>query len=551
MKYFQGLYHQGFNKFNMSNNTCIVLAAICFALFQNLAFWGKLTNLVNLKTVHGVLLFVSIFVFLFSVISFVFSLLCWKNTTKFILIFCLLSSAATNYYALTYGIYMDKVMIANLVQTTAFEAGDLITVKFIMWMLVFGIFPSILVWKIKIKPYASWWKSLLHKAILMMISIVLLLAAALPMYKDYASIGRNNKDLVKLITPHNYLNGLFSYTKQLTGKIQPLQPIGLDAKIVKPSPKKNIFIMVLGETSRAQNFSLNGYERETNPHLKQYNDLINFEHVSSCGTATAISVPCLYSNMARHEYSARKAEYQENVLDIIQRTGIHVYWRENDAGCKGVCNRVPTNNVIDYIKKEQGLSEGLFYDDLLLKDLDQYIEKQTGNIMIVLHTNGSHGPEYYQRYRPELENKFTPSCDTKSIESCDEKSLINVYDNTILHVDAMLDDTIKILKKYGETHDVAMLYVSDHGESLGENGFYLHSAPYSIAPKEQTHVPMIFWANSSFYEHRNIDLACMQATAKKNDFSHDNIFHTLLKVWDIQTTEYQSGLNMFESCQNS
>ncbi len=534
----------------ISNCISIIAFAVFFVIFQNIAFWHKLIQLVNFDSLQPYLLMVSVFIFLSCFFILIFSLLFFRYTTKPVLFFCFLASAASNYYALTYNIYMDKVMIANVLQTTTAEAGSMVTPRFVIWMLVFGVLPCALLWFVKIQPASKWYKGLFKRIALMVLALVVLLAAALPFYKDYAAIGRNNKDMVKLITPNSYLNGIYGYVKQLTGKAHPLKAIGTDAVLAPmQSPKKTIFVMVLGETSRAENFSLNGYTRETNPKLKQIGgNLLNFEKVTSCGTATAISVPCMFSSMPRQDYSASRAEYQENVMDIIQRAGYPVLWRENDSGCKGVCKRIPTQNVKDY-DNSKPLSEDLYYDDLLLGKLDQYIEKKHDNKVIVLHTNGSHGPAYYERYRPEMKGLFKPTCDTASIENCSTEALVNTYDNTILHVDDTLNQTIELLKKYEADYDVAMLYMSDHGESLGEGGFYLHSAPYALAPDAQTQIPMVFWANDSFYQNRNIDLSCMQQAAKQNEFSHDYLFHTLLGLLNIQTQEYDVKLNAFSACQ--
>lgn len=527
----------------------ILIMALFFVCVQNIAFWKKTLELLPTHSFYDIIFITSIFCFIFFALVIIFGLLCWRFTTKIILTLFILASAATNYYALTYGIYMDKTMIANILQTTPHEAAGLITNRFIMWMVVVGVLPVILLWRTRIHSSSGWWRRLLNRLSLILVAICLLLLSGLPFYKNYASFVRNHREVIKLLTPSSYIVGIISYGKQLLARNHPLVPIGLDAHFSPLSPKKTLFIFVVGETSRAQNFSLNGYTRETNPKLKQYPDLVNFRHVASCGTATAVSVPCMFSEMTRNNYSGSQAEFQENVLDIIQRVGIHTYWRDNDSGCKGVCNRIQHEDVDHYLPATtENSADGLFYDDLLLKDLDKHIDPQTGNMMIVLHTVGSHGPTYYQRYRHDMPNLFTPSCDTKQIEQCDRQHLVNTYDNTILGIDDMLDKTIRFLKKYENEYDVAMLYLSDHGESLGEDGIYLHGIPYVLAPEEQTHVPMIFWANASFYSHRHIDLACLQKHARDENFSQDNIFHTLLGAWNITTQEYQPQLDIFHLC---
>lgn len=250
--------------------------------------------------------------------------------------------------------------------------------------------------------------------------------------------------------------------------------------------------------------------------------------------------------MNRSNFSSSTASAQENILDILQKVGIYTYWRENDSGCKGVCDRIPHQDL-DVVLNQPRADEGLFFDDLLLTKLDEQV-KENQNTMLVLHSNGSHGPAYYQRYRHDLKGLFSPSCDTKEIESCDQQALINAYDNTIIGIDDMLNKTIQFLKRYEDRYNIVLLYVSDHGESLGENGLYLHGVPYMIAPKEQTHIPMIFWANEGFYQDNHINMTCLREQARTQEFSHDNIFHSLLGLWNIQTKEYQADWDVFHQC---
>lgn len=535
--------------FQINNQVFIIISALFFTIFQNTAFWRKAYELQSISSFHDALFFASLFFFIFCALIIIFGCLCWKFTSKVFLTFFLLTSATTNYYALTYGVYMDKTMVANVLQTTPQEASGLITGKYILWLCIFGILPTFLLWRTKLLPSSKWWKTIVIRLALMVLAIALLLATGLPFYKNYASFIRNNREVVKLLTPSNYIVGLIGYSKQLIAKNKPIEPIGLDAKVVGAPMKPSLLIFVVGETSRAQNFALNGYQRETNPNLRKYADLVNFTQASSCGTATAVSVPCMFSHMTREEYSASRAEFQENVLDIIQRVGIQTYWRDNDSGCKGVCNRIPNQEVAQYLSAtSENSNDGLFYDDLLLADLNKHIDTQTGNKMIVLHTAGSHGPTYYQRYRHNLAGLFTPDCDTKQIEQCDHQQLVNAYDNTILAIDDMLNKTIQFLQGYEDKYNVAMLYLSDHGESLGENGIYLHGTPYVVAPKEQTHIPMIFWANAGFYRDNQINLTCMQKKAQSEAVSQDNVFHTLLSFWHIQTKELNPKLDLFSGC---
>ncbi|WP_434779002.1 phosphoethanolamine transferase EptA [Neisseria sp. Ec49-e6-T10] len=539
------------NKFSCNTLLVILISTVFFTSIQNIAFWYKAFSLLSFRSLHDVLFALSLIIFLFCAINIIFSLLLYRITLKPLLVFFLIASASVNYFSLNYGIYIDKAMITNIFETNTHEALALLTPKLMLWVTVFGVIPSIFVWKIKLIKSDKLWTNLSLRILNILISFVVLLCVALPLYKDYSSFIRNNSGIVKFITPTNYIAGSVNYFKQLYNSNRPLISIGLDAKQLKTAQntKKSLLIIVVGETSRAQNFSLNGYTKNTNPLLSKQDSLISFQNVQSCGTATAVSVPCMFSNMTRDNYSPSLAEHQENLLDILKRANIDILWKENDAGCKGVCNRIPTENIIDVTAKEF-CPEGLCYDENLLNNLDQYINNRTKDTVIVLHTNGSHGPSYYQRY-PKHINSFKPSCDTNQIQDCSEEALINTYDNTILNVDYVLNQTIELLKKHNDQFATAMLYLSDHGESLGESGLYLHGAPYSIAPKEQTHIPMIFWSSADFLNTRNMNQTCLRQNAQQKPYSQDNLFHSVLGLLNVSTKEYDASLDLFKSCQSS
>ncbi|MBP6116587.1 MAG: phosphoethanolamine transferase EptA [Neisseriaceae bacterium] len=541
---------RAWRQWTVSQSTVIVGSAVLFAVAQNLAFWAQAWALLTPNSGREWLFLASMAVFLVAALTFIFGCVLWRFSTKLVLTVFLLASAGTNYFALSYGIYMDKSMVANVFETTGYEALTLFTPKFALWMTLFGVLPSLLVWRLRIVHPGKLWQRGLKRLALILGSALLVLAVSLPIYQDYASFIRNNKQIVKLLTPSSYINGVIGQTKQIMAKSRPLVRIGEDARripvAVDEVRKKSLLILVVGETSRAQSFSLNGYERETNPRLQQQPDLINFRDVSSCGTATAVSLPCMFSNMPRREYAGSTAEHQENLVDVLQRAGINLFWRENDSGCKGVCARIPTQEVSSYVKRAS-IGEGLFDDELMLQDLEAYIDQQTDDTVIVLNTNGSHGPAYYQRYK-ETMAQFKESCRTNQIQDCSRQSLVNVYDNTILHVDLVLDQTIALLKKYQTEFDTAMLYLSDHGESLGESGMYLHGTPYAIAPKEQTQVPMMLWTSPGFLPSRQINAECVREKAQNDTFSQDYLFHSMLRLMRVETTQYNAKLDLFNGC---
>jgi lipid A ethanolaminephosphotransferase len=197
--------------------------------------------------------------------------------------------------------------------------------------------------------------------------------------------------------------------------------------------------------------------------------------------------------------------------------------------------RTPENNPI--------CEEGECRDEGMLQGLEHYIaQNRHKDILIVLHQMGNHGPAYYKRYPKHFE-KYTPVCQTNQVEQCTQEEIGNAYDNALRYTDHFLNETIEFLKRYDTTHAAAMLYMSDHGESLGEHGIYLHGMPYFMAPESQTHVGALMWFNESFKEERNI-----QTFLKRKDesYSHDHLFHTLLGLFDVDTDLYRPSRDMFD-----
>lgn len=532
---------------NISFFKAIIIFSLYFVVLQNIAFWHAAFEIILFESWRDYFFVLLLFIFLFAVLITLFCLILWSKLTIPMLILLILLGAAFNYFSFHYKIFMDREMLTNIIETNTAEVVDLLSIKMVIWMFIFGVLPIFFLTRIKVH-HVSLRKTSLQRLLLIVSSFAIISMIALGFYKDFASFIRNNKPIVKLVMPNSLFASSISYAKQNYQANYPFIPLGEDATLsLDAQSKKQLFIVVVGETARSQNFSLNGYGQKTNPLLEKVNNLFSFQNVDSCGTATAISVPCMFSKLNRSDFDKKIAENQDNVFDIVQRAGYQVLWRENDNGCKGVCNRIPTQMVSDYIKTKPA-SNGFYYDEYLLTGLDEYIQDQSDDrIVIVLHMNGSHGPTYYQRY-PENFKVFTPTCDTNRIETCDTETLVNTYDNTILYTDYVLNQTIELLKKYDGQYETMMMYVSDHGESLGEKGIYLHGTPYMIAPKEQTSIPLIFWGNDEFYKNRGLTLSCIQKKAQQENYSHDNIFHTLLGLLQVQTKEYDPKLNIFTEC---
>ena len=538
--------------FQCGTNGFNLIAALFFALVLNALFLLRAWEMIPCDHVHDYLFAASIPLVLASAFYFLFSLAAWPYLRKPLLILLVLVSAAANYFMHSFGTVIDTNMIQNVFESDPQEAGALISSRYLLWMLLMGMVPVVLICGVRINNGARWWWNLLQRLTGALGAILVILLMAALFYKDYASLIRNNKNLIKMITPANVVSGTGHYVDQryLQGS-QELVKIGENAHkgpLISAATKKTLVVLVVGETARAENFSLGGYARDTNPELKKQ-QVIYYPNASSCGTETAISVPCMFSNMPRVHYDANLAHHQEGVLDILAHAGVSVLWRENDGGCKGACDRVPHTDMTQW-KLPQYCHDGFCQDDVLLHRLDNYVDSLHNDGIIVLHQMGSHGPAYYQRYPAEF-RRFTPTCDSKQIQDCDHQALVNTYDNSLLYTDAMLSRTIDKLKGLSDRFNVALIYLSDHGESLGERGMYLHGAPYMFAPSQQTHIPLLMWMSPGYAAANHINEACLRQQASDAKVSQDNLFHTLLGMFNIQTQQYQPQLDMNRSCQTA
>jgi len=534
----------------MSRTVYLIIFALYVGLLLNLAFYRQVFTLLPVNSLHNWLVFLSMPVVAFSVMNILTTLASFLKLDRLVISLFILLSASAQYFIWTFGVVIDRAMITNILDTTPAESFALMSGKMVLTLGLSGVLMVALAWWIKISKAKTVWRSIAVRLLNILVSALLIVLVAALFYKDYASVFRNNKELVKSLSPSNSIVAINSWYAHNKMDNLPLVNIGEDA-VQKPEmhsgPRKNLTILVLGETSRAQNFSLGGYERETNPRLKQ-DDVIYFANTTSCGTATAVSVPCMFSNMPRAHYDEELAHHQEGVLDILQRAGIRVLWNDNDGGCKGACDRVPHQNVTDLNLTGQCI-DGECYDEVLFHNLESYIDNLQQDGIIVLHTIGSHGPTYYNRYPAEFK-KFTPTCDTNEIQSCTQQQLTNTYDNTILYIDYIVDKAIKLLQSKQDKFTTSLVYLSDHGESLGENGVYLHGLPWSIAPETQKHVPMLLWLSEDYQQRYGVSSQCLQQRAKTDPYSQDNLFSTLLGLLGVDTREYQATDDILTPCRS-
>jgi len=450
-----------------------------------------------------------------------------------------MTSSFTSYFMNTYHVIIDDSMIRNSLQTDMAESLDLFTLKLVLYVVLLGILPSFLVYKAKIE-YKTLGKELLAKLKTVVLAILLIVVVLFAFSKFYTSFFRENKPLRYYTNPTYWIYSIGKYIDKTynNGPIV-LEKIGLDAKIDNTNSKRKIVIMVVGEAARSDRFSLNGYKNETNPLLKKEN-IVNFSNMYSCGTSTAHSVPCMFSIYDRKEYNYKKGISTENVVDVINRTNkVDILWRDNNSDSKGVALRV---DYEDFKRSNKYVTcKGECRDVDMLIGLDKRIENANDkDVLIILHQMGNHGPAYYKRYPSEFE-KFTPVCKTNQIEQCTQEEVSNAYDNVILYTDYFLTKVIDFLKPYSKENDTAMIYMSDHGESLGEGGVYLHGLPYFMAPDVQKHIGSIMW----FGNDEMVNKDKLKSYSNK-EFSQDNLFHTLLGIFDVKTEVYKPQMDILK-----
>jgi lipid A ethanolaminephosphotransferase len=471
-----------------------------------------------------------------------------RRSARPLLTALVVTSAAAGYYMKTYAVILDPSMVQNVLKTDVREARDLLSWSMVAWVSLLSAPPVAFLWWVRLER-RPWAKALGTRAACMVVALVVAVVAILPVNRDLTSLMRNQRELRYLITPGNLLYGLAKNSaRDVRDANAPREAVGMDARLMRVSlaSRPRVLVLVIGETARAANFSLLGYARPTTPQLARL-DVTAFHRVTACGTSTEVSIPCLFSPWGREHYDERRIRNAEGLLDVLVRAGYAVKWLDNQSGCKGVCR----GNGVVYEKVAASAAPELCpgdecYDGVLLHRLQAELANLQRDSVFVLHMMGNHGPAYFRRYPPEF-RRFMPDCATAELRRCSREQVVNAYDNAILYTDHVLAGMIGALASQSHRMDAALLYVSDHGESLGEGGLYLHGLPYSIAPDTQTHVPMVAWLSPTFASSSSLSQHCLRARAH-DELSHDNVFHSVIGLLDVRTRAYRAERDLFADC---
>lgn len=562
--------------------TLLLLVVAYLVIALNARFWAIVSASPGLDGLHGVTVIAAVAAALFALTLMMLLPLSLRWTFRPGLALVLLLSAAAAFFIGDYGAVIDRHALASVYATDAREAGEWLSLRMLAFIVGFGAVPAALLWWVRI-DWRSAPRELWSRLKLGAFAFALLAIAAGSAGKDVASLLRNRMELRHIANPFALLAANLSYLDHARDAGRPFVRIATDAHrgdVLVPSKRPVVLVLAIGESLRAASLDLNGYGRDTDVDLHPL-PIVNFGHVGSCGTNTATSLPCMFSDLGRAAYDDAEAKHRENLLDVLKRAGYDLLWIDNNTGSRGIAARAKEMSAADGADPALCNADGC-HDAVLVDRLKTVLPTIHRDTVIVVHMLGSHGPAYHARY-PAAFAVFQPECRTNALQRCSDAQLRNTYDNSVLYTTHVLAGIASLL---GETRalldrmpadalrcralrghagsgdcpllpqptpaadpgiDAAMLFVSDHGESLGEKGLYLHGAPYAIAPDEQTHVPMLLWTSDRFAARRGLHLDCVRRGADRA-LSHDHFFHSVLALADVRTRARKPALDLFAGC---
>jgi lipid A ethanolaminephosphotransferase len=495
----------------------VIMSSLLFILFHY-PFFKFVFNNVDYKSFTGVSIIVSLVIAMLVANAFALFLIFFLSRLvgKILLVLFFIINAVAVYFINTYSVIIDESMIGNVLNTNYSESSSFFSIKLVLYVVLLGILPSIFIIKAKIITVTV-------KKFLVSISLTLLflLTLAFANASNWLWIDKNSKTLGGLAMPWSYaVNIPLFYIHQF--KKNEKEILLPDATI--KDNQKSVVILVIGESARSENFSLYGYPKNTNPLLSKIPNVSHF-NATSDATYTTAGV----KSIVEHENTD---ELYEILPNYLYRNNVDVIWRTTNWG-------EPPVHIKNYQNREALMpnckGDGCDYDGILLSGLkEQILASKKNKILIVLHTSTSHGPTYSKKYPAQFEI-FKPVCNSVELGNCSHTELVNAYDNTIVYTDYLLANVIKDLKQLQE-YKSAMIFVSDHGESLGENNLYMHGLPRSIAPKQQYEIPFIVWTS---------DNSARQMKPNKI-LTQNYVFHSVLNFLNIQSPVYKEQMNIFK-----
>lgn len=495
----------------------VLIISFINIFLYHIPFFKFAINNVGIASFDGVLTIFSLGVLALVIDALILYIIMFlsNHVGKVLLVLFANINAIAVYFISTYGVIIDKTMIGNILNTNYEESSSFLSFNLFLYLILLGIIPSILIIKIKIVK-VKFPRFLTHIGL----TFVFLLSFLYLNSSKTLWIDKHSKTLGGLAMPWSYIvnTNRYFYHKSLKNEKEILLP-----NATVKDKKKSIVVLVIGESARSKNFSLYGYKKNTNPLLSKINNVYSFK-AESCATYTTAGVKCILEHKETDDL-------YEILPNYLFRNDIEVVWRTTNWG-------EPPIQIKKYQKKEdlQKLCQGerCEYDEVLLSGLkEQILVSDKNKILIVLHASTSHGPTYNKKYPQEF-NKFSPVCESVELGNCTQEELINAYDNTIVYTDYILANLIENLKQL-ETYSSCMMFVSDHGESLGENELYMHGIPASIAPEEQLDIPFIVWVSDNSKELKHNEM-----------LSQQHVFHSVLDFLAIETPIYDKSMSIFK-----
>lgn len=472
---------------------------------------------IDVKSLNGILLLISLIIAAILANAFFFYLVLFllRKVGKWLMALFFIINAIAVYFVNTYGVIIDETMIGNVLNTNYEESSSFFSFGLVLYIILIGIIPSILLFKIKfvrVKPK----KFLIH----IFLTLIVLVFIAFANASNWLWIDKNSKTLGGLAMPWSYAVNISLFYKHKSEKNE--KEILLPNATIK-NTEKSVFVLVIGESARSENFSLYGYKKETNPLLSKIENVHHY-NAQSCATYTTAGLKCILEHKDT-------GDLYEILPNYLFRNDVEVIWRSTNWG-------EPPVHVKNFDNKEalreNCEGESCEFDEILLKGLtEQVLASKKDKILVVLHTSTSHGPTYFKKYPAQFE-KFSPVCKSVELANCTQEELINAYDNTIVYTDYILATLIDDLKHL-EGYNSSMIFISDHGESLGENNLYMHGIPASIAPKEQLDIPFIVWLSDDSRKLKD-----------SQEYSQHNIFHSVLDFLAVDSPIYDSNMSIFK-----
>jgi len=527
--------------------TLSIVVALYLVVLMNRTFWSKMFSHFHYDPVVISILWVMVLA-LFMAMTVSVSV---KYLTKPLFILLILIASIASWFSDQFGIVVDSEMVRTVLETTTAEARNFVNPAFILYILVTGVLPSALIAVVRIR-HRNWWPKVACNLAVIVPLLLVAVVAGLSVSRQLISTMRQHANTARLLNPVSPMFNAIKYALANAGR-QPVvvQPLGLDATVhtvAHAGQKPRVLIVVAGETARAANFWLGGYERQTNPELAR-RQVLYFSKTTSCGTATSLSIPCMFSVYPRTEYSHKKGRATETLPDVLSHAGIYTEWWDNNTGSKGVADRIKTVDFYGGTSPEF-CDKGECLDGIMLEKVGPWLDQVQRDSVLFIHQIGSHGPAYYKRYT-EAFRQFRPDCRGTEFSACTLEEIRNAYDNSLLYTDDFLSQLIDALSARADRLETALIYMSDHGESLGENGIFLHGAPYMFAPPEQKHIPFVLWMAPDFATSARINQACLQKNQTSVPYSHDNLFPSVLTMMNVETSAKDPHLDMFAPCKYS